>query len=210
MKTHFYSASAAILVTFATILPHSAGAFGLFYSPIRPLEATAEHYSSTQVIIHTNDTIRMSDLRSIQNALELYAEEHGGYPNRSGCADNILGRLLEDYFTNFPDDPGQLRTTTVVTNTCGSTILQGGYGYIALNTDTTNSLAEGYLLVSRLESTSLTGDQGVYYNTTPWTATITGSNATGSYNLADATQCTATTTACTASVHRYFMLGSTN
>lgn len=155
------------------------------------------------------DYQRQSDLVQLATALELYVTETGeGYPNSSGCirsAWNRAGFDYSSYLSILPTDPTDLLSSAVVTGAC-NIVSGGGYGYIPLNTDTTNSGAEGYLLVSRLESTSITGDH-IYYNTSAWTPTTTGAHATAAYNLGAATVCTSTTAACTSAVHRYYMIG---
>lgn len=148
------------------------------------------------------DAQRMSDLQQIATALEFYADDVGGYPASSACFSST-GVNLSSYLTIVPTDPQNLPTNAIVTGGCST-----GYGYIALNTVTTNSYAEGYLLVADMESTTDLGT-GIYYiSGTAYSPTTTGTNATASYNLGSTggVACTSSTT-CTASVNRYIMLG---
>lgn len=165
-------------------------------------------YDFSNQTSRARDMQRVADLTQLKVAVEMYAIDHGGYPNSSGCVDTALVRVLQPYLSTLLEDPQNLWTTTVVNGGCGSPLRSGNYAYLPLNRNSVNDLAEGYLLVAQLEYQWRTGDFGVYFNTTPWTPTITGSNATAAFNLADAAKCTAMTIACNGTnVNRYYMVG---
>ncbi len=186
-----------------------AGAF--WASPLGSATFTLTSSSpstSNGATARARDAQRETDLQQIATGLEFYAEEHdGGYPNNGGCAKVKLQNKLSDFLTTFPEDPtARVLTSNVVVGAC-SVSNGGGYGYIPLNTNDVNSYAEGYLLVAWAEYASATGDTGVYYTTSAWTPTTSGTNATADYNLAAASKCTSTTTACNSTVSRYYMIG---
>lgn len=151
------------------------------------------------------DAQRVSDLQQIATALEFYASDNGGYPISSACFGTGAGLVnLSSYLSIVPTDPQGLSSSALVSGGCAS-----GYGYIALNSITTNSYAEGYLLVADMESTTDLGT-GIYYITgaTVYAPTTTGTNATAAYNLGStgATACTSAAT-CISTVNRYILLG---
>lgn len=162
------------------------------------------------------DAQRKSDLQQIATALEFYANDNnGGYPQGVGCVGTLFvsgGTYpLTNYMTTIPDDPTDNTTAILGYGSCTT-----GYAYVPLNTNTAapNTYAEGYLLVARAESTSeVSSSGGLYYTasaTTTWTPTYnSATNATASYNLSGAgapSACTSTTT-CTSSVARFYMIG---
>ena len=144
------------------------------------------------------DATRKSDLQQIAVGLEFYYTDNGGYPASTDCVSDLTLSGL----STVPSDPQDLATDDVVSGGCAD-----GYAYIALHTNLTNTLAEGYLIVARSESTTETADTGLYYNTSAWSPTTSGATATAAVNLAAATACTASAAACDADSNRYYMIG---
>ncbi|GAC1413966.1 MAG: hypothetical protein NVSMB66_6800 [Candidatus Doudnabacteria bacterium] len=97
--------------------------------------------SASKARLSARNSKRITDLKQIQTALELYYNDNGGYPNagwgwRSQCSGyggytsaNVIPGLVPQYMSNFPSDP----TMNISTTTSCYLYLSNGLDYKLLD-----------------------------------------------------------------------------
>ena len=113
------------------------------------------------------DAQRVSDIKRIQTALELYFSDRRGYPKTSGwvSANTGLSSLVGPYIDKIPTDPGGLTGA----NPCAAASAGTYYSYITENTALT--YASQYILTSRMEISS-SDDISACAGLTNWTGSM--------------------------------------
>jgi len=107
----------------------------------------------------SRDARRVSDMKKIQTALELYYADIRGYPSSVtwGNVSTSLTSLVPGYLTKMPSDPlGAAATTTDAVECFGTTTY--GYYYITPSCSGTGCLPGKYVLGAIMEASTTAAD----------------------------------------------------
>lgn len=109
------------------------------------------------------DSQRISDIKRIQTALELYFSDRRGYPKSSvwATANSALSTLVGPYIDKIPTDP----SGATGANPCAGS---GTYYYSYITEDTALTYASQYILTARMEVSS-SDDSSTCGTLTNWT-----------------------------------------